>query len=143
MSMPLRIAVTLAVAIVGLALGATTISAADAASSEKVYELRIYICNPGKLDALHARFRDHTCQLFQKHGMEVVGFWTPTQGAEAKDTLYYIVAFPSVEAQKKAWRAFETDPEWKRAKGDSEKNGVLVKKVISKNLTATDYSPIR
>lgn len=101
MSMPLRIAVTLAVAIVGLALGATTISAADAASSEKVYELRIYICNPGKLDALHARFRDHTCQLFQKHGMEVVGFWTPTQGAEAKDTLYYIVAFPSVECRRR------------------------------------------
>jgi hypothetical protein len=118
-------------------------SAADTASAGKVYELRVYHTNPGKLEALHARFRDHTCKLFQKHGIELVGFWTPIQGDEAKDTLYYIVAFPSAEAQKKAWQAFGDDPAWKKAKADSEKDGVLVKKVDSMNLKATDYSPIR
>jgi hypothetical protein len=116
--------------------------AADAAPAGKVYELRVYHTNPGKLDALHARFRDNTCKLFKKHGIELVGFWTPTQGDEAGQTLYYIVAFPSVEAQKAAWEAFRNDPDWKKAKADSEKDGVLVKKVDSKNLTATDYSPI-
>ena len=65
----------------------------------------------GKLEALHARFRDHACKLFQKHGMELIAFWTPTDGEEAKDTLIYIVAFPSVEAQKKAWQAFRADPD--------------------------------
>jgi hypothetical protein len=133
----------LGVALAGLALAATAISAADQASADKVYELRIYKTNPGKLSALHARFRDHTCKLFQKHGMELVGFWTPTQGAEAKDTLYYIIAFPGVEAQKKAWKAFESDPEWIQAKRESEKEGVLVKGVVSKNMKAADYSPIR
>ncbi|MCX7424543.1 MAG: NIPSNAP family protein [Planctomycetia bacterium] len=118
-------------------------SAADTASAGKVYELRVYHTNPGKLEALHARFRDHTCKLFQKHGIELVGFWTPIQGDEAKDTLYYIVAFPNAEAQKKAWQAFQDDPAWKKAKADSEKDGVLVKKVDSMNLKATDYSPIR
>jgi hypothetical protein len=118
-------------------------SAADTASAGKVYELRVYHANPGKLEALHARFRDHTCKLFQKHGIELVGFWTPIQGDEAKDTLYYIVAFPNAEAQKKAWQAFQDDPAWKKAKADSEKDGVLVKKVDSMNLKATDYSPIR
>ena len=58
----------------------------------------MYHANPGKLEALHARFRDHTCKLFQKHGIELVGFWTPTQGEEAKNTLYYILAFPDAEA---------------------------------------------
>ena len=138
----LQLGLSVGIAIAAVALSAKPAAAADQASPEKVYELRIYITNPGKLEALHARFRDHTCKLFQKHGMEVVGFWTPTQGADAKDRLYYIVAFPSVEAQKKAWRAFETDPDWRQAKAESEKDGVLVKKVISKNLTATDYSPI-
>jgi hypothetical protein len=66
--------------------------AADVAPADKVYELRVYHAHPGKLEALHARFRDHTCKLFQKHGIEMIGFWTPTEGAEAKDTLYYIVA---------------------------------------------------
>ena len=118
-------------------------SAADTAPAGKVYELRVYHANPGKLDALHARFRDDTCRLFKKHGIEMVGFWTPTQGQEAANTLYYIVAFPSVEAQKKAWQAFRDDPEWKKAKADSETGGVLVNKVDSTNLKATDYSPLR
>jgi hypothetical protein len=128
------------VLIAGLAALGVRASAAEPSTAEKVYELRIYKTNPGKLDALHARFRDHTCRLFKKHGIELVGFWTPVDGEEA---LYYLVAFPSVEAQKNAWQAFRDDPEWKTAKADSEKDGVLVKEVQSKNMKATDYSPIR
>ena len=41
---------------------------------ERVYELRTYYAAPGKLDALNARFRDHTCKLFEKHGMTNVGY---------------------------------------------------------------------
>jgi hypothetical protein len=119
--------------------------AADAPPAGKVYELRVYHANPGKLEALNARFRDHTCKLFQKHGFELIGFWTPIQGEEAKNTLYYIVAFSSAEAQAKAWQAFRADPEWIKAKADSEKEGVLVNKdkVDSTTLKATDYSPLR
>jgi hypothetical protein len=57
--------------------------------------------------------------------------------------LIYIVAFPGVEAQEKAWKAFWDDPAWKKVKADSEKDGVLVKEIKAKNLKATDYSPIR
>ena len=118
-------------------------AAADAPPAGKVFELRVYHASPGKLDALHARFRDHTCKLFEKHGMELIGFWTPTEGEEAKDTLIYIVAFPSVEAQKKSWQAFRADPEWIKVKADSEKEGPLTTKVESKSMKAADYSPLR
>lgn len=117
--------------------------AADSPPAGKVYELRTYRTEPGKLDALNARFRDHTCRLFKKHGIEVIGFWTPTEGEEATTTLIYVVAFPSVEAQKAAWQAFRNDPEWKQAKAESEKDGVLARDVQSKNLKATAYSPMR
>jgi hypothetical protein len=137
------LSVVLGIVLAGTLMSNTCASAADASSPGKVYELRVYHTNPGKLEALHARFRDHTCKLFQKHGIDLVGFWTPIQGEEAKDTLYYIIAFPSAEAQKKAWQAFQDDPDWKQAKADSEKEGVLVKKVDSTNLKATDYSPLR
>ena len=133
----------LGIVLAGTLMSNASATAADAPPTGKVYELRVYHANPGKLEALHARFRDHTCKLFQKHGFELVGFWTPIQGEEAKNTLYYIVAFPSAEAQKKAWQAFRDDPDWKKAKADSEKEGVLVNKVDSTNLKATDYSPIR
>jgi hypothetical protein len=135
--------VVLGIVLADTLMSNTSASAADASLAGKVYELRVYHTNPGKLEALHARFRDHTCKLFQKHGIELVGFWTPIQGEEAEDTLYYIIAFPSAEAQKKAWQAFQDDPEWKKAKADSEKEGVLVNKVDSTNLKATDYSPMQ
>ncbi len=125
-----------------LAMSDTAV-AEDKESVGQVYELRTYVANPGKLDALHARFRDHTCKLFKKYGIEVVGFWTPTEGEESQDTLIYLVRFPSVDAQKKAWKAFREDPEWQKAKAESEREGVLAKEVKSKNLTATDYSPMR
>jgi hypothetical protein len=118
-------------------------SADDAPPNVKVYELRVYHANPGKMEALHARFRDHTCKLFQTHGIELIGFWTPTESEEAANTLYYIIAFPNAEAQKKSWKAFLDDPDWKQVKADSEKDGVLVKKVDSKFLKATDYSPTK
>ena len=139
----LSIAVALGVVVTGLMGQSRPASAAEPASAGKVYELRIYKTNPGKLQALHARFRDHTCPLFKKHGIEMIGFWTLMEGDESTGTLCYIVAFPSVEAQKAAWQAFKDDPAWKNAKADSEKDGVLVKEVTSKNMKATDYSPIR
>jgi hypothetical protein len=124
-----------------------TVLAADSsqppAPQGKVFELRIYKTFPGKLDDLHKRFREHTCKLFQKHGIELVGFWVPTEGEEAQNTLIYLVAFPSKEAQATAWKAFRDDPEWIKARDESHKNGVIVEKVESKNLKAVDYSPIK
>jgi len=139
----LYILVSLTIVVAGLGVLTAPRAAADNPPAGKVYELRTYRTEPGKLDALHARFRDHTCRLFKKHGIEVLGFWTPTEGEEAKTTLIYIVAFPSVEAQKAAWQAFRDDPEWKQAKAVSEKDGVLARDVQSKSMKATDYSPMR
>jgi len=131
-------------ALASTALFAPPALAADPQPASKVFELRTYIASPGKFDALHARFRNHTLTLFKKHGIEVVGFWVPADGPDSQDTLMYLVAFPNAEAQKAAWAAFKSDPAWKKAKAESEADGIpLAKKVISKNYTATDYSPIR
>jgi hypothetical protein len=135
--------VALGLLTIGLALGRGPQAAADAPAGTKVYELRTYKTHPGKLDALLARFREHTCKLFKKHGIEVLGYWTPATGEDAKDTLVYLVVFPSVEAQTKAWQAFKTDPVWIKAKADSEKDGLINKQVISQNLVPTDFSPLR
>jgi hypothetical protein len=138
------LAVSFLTASFAVAMASSSASAADPQPAGKIFELRTYIASPGKFDALHARFRDHTLTLFKKHGIEVVGFWIPADGPDAKDTLMYLVAFPTVEAPKKAWAAFKSDPVWKKAKADSEADGIpLAKKVISKNYIATDYSPIK
>lgn len=132
--------------VLGLMLGVLGGFAAGAKAGKKVdmrvFELRIYHAAPGKMEALHARFRDHTCALFKKHGMTIIGFWSPTDPKEAEQKLYYILAFPSKEAAQKSWEAFRNDPEWKAAREASEKNGKLVDKVESVYMNATDYSPL-
>ncbi len=110
----------------------------------KCYEIRTYVAAPGKLEELHKRFRDHTIKLFKKHGMEVVGFWGPTDKDKgSENTLVYIMAYPNREARDKAWKAFAADPDWQKARTESEKNGKLTDKVESVILGATDYSPVK
>lgn len=113
-------------------------------AGQRVYELRTYTTNPGKLEALHQRFRDHTCELFRKHGMELVGFWTPIEERDGKgNKLVYLLAFPNREAARKSWAAFSEDPEWKRVYAESHKDGVIVGKVESVYLDPTDYSALK
>jgi hypothetical protein len=109
----------------------------------RVFELRTYYAAPGKMDALNARFRDHTCRLFKKHGMTVVGFWTPTQPDEAQRKLIYLLAHASKDAADKSWQAFRDDQEWNAVKTASEKDGKLVEKIEQVFLNPTDYSPMK
>jgi hypothetical protein len=111
--------------------------------SERVFEIRTYYAHPGKMKALHARFRDHTVQIFKKHGMTSIGYWSPADPVEAEKNLIYILAFPSREAAKKSWDDFRADPEWKKVRAESEVNGPLVAKVESVYLNPTDYSAIK
>lgn len=112
-------------------------------SDTRVFELRTYYAHPGKMAALHARFRDHTCKIFEKHGIALIGFWSPIEKDKADEVMVYLLAFPSKEAADKAWKAFRADPDWMKAKADSEKDGPLVKKVDSIFLTPTDYSKLK
>lgn len=112
-----------------------------AAADDRVYELRTYVANEGKFDALHARFRNHTLKLFEKHGMENVAYFVPTDEPKSANTLIYLLAHKSRDAAKASWKAFVEDPEWKKVAAESEVNGRLVQKVEAVFLKPTDYSP--
>lgn len=111
------------------------------ASAADVYEMRTYTTNEGKLDELEARFRDHTMKLFEKHGIENIGYWIPTDGEKSKNTLIYIIKHESRDQAKKSWKAFIDDDDWKSAYQASIKNGRLVSKIDSVFMATTDYSP--
>jgi len=125
---------------VGFQLGRSTTARA---AGNHVFEVRTYTAEPGKLDALHARFRDHTVQIFNKHGMTSVGYFAPTDEPLSKNTLIYILEFPSRDAAKKSWDEFRNDPEWQKVQKESEANGKLVTKVESVFAEPTDYSPLK
>jgi NIPSNAP len=109
----------------------------------RVYELRTYTCYEGKLDALKARFRDHTIRIFNKHGMESVGYWVPQDSERSKNTLIYILVHPSREAAAKHWAEFQADPEWKKVAAESEASGKIVQKVDSVFMEPTEFSQLK
>ena len=111
----------------------------QAAEDTRCYEMRVYYAASGKLEGLNARFRDHTCKLFEKHGMVNLGYWTPLENPDNK--LIYVLAYPDRAARDSSWKEFMADPEWKSVQKASEADGRLVTKVETFFMTATDYSP--
>jgi hypothetical protein len=113
--------------------------AASAFAQTKIYELRTYTCNEGKLEDLKKRFRDHTIEIFKRHGMESIGYWVPQDPEKSKTTLIYIIAPASREAATKNWNEFRNDPEWKKVSADSEKDGKIVAEMHSRVLHPAPY----
>jgi len=116
---------------------------AHAQAGKHVYELRTYTAPEGKLGELHARFRDHTIRIFNKHGMKSVIYMSPQDAPDSANTLIYILEHPSREAAKKAWADFQADPEWQKVNTESQVNGRIVSKVVSVFADPTDYSPMK
>jgi len=127
------------------ALMAASIAIPPAGAQEhgRVFELRTYTCNEGKLPDLLARFRNHTMQIFEKHGMTNIAYWVPQDSPAHENTLIYIIAHPSREAAKKNWAEFVKDPEWQKVQKESEANGKIVNKVESVFMDPTDFSPMK
>ena len=126
-------------ALAAVMIGPAAVRAAEPAKEARFFELRTYFAAPGKLDALQARFRDHTLKLFEKHGMTNIGYWLPLTNTE--NTLVYLLAYPDRETREKSWKAFSADPDWQAARTASEKDGKLVLKAESLFLNPTDFSP--
>src|SRR5437016_821751 len=112
------------VSLVTLAVSSANSSAAQ--KETRFFEMRTYYAAPGKLEALLARFRDHTTKLFEKHGMINFGYWVPTEPKDgAGETLIYLLAHRTKEAGEESFKSFRSDPEWIKVKADSEVNGPL------------------
>jgi hypothetical protein len=115
-----------------------------ACAQNRVFELRTYTCYDGKLEALKANFRDHTIEIFKRHGIESIGYWVPQDPEKSKNTLIYILAHPSTEAARKNWDAFFNDPDWKKVVADSEaKNGNVISHVDTVFMDPADFSPLK
>lgn len=121
-------------------------SDSKAALAGNVTELRTYIATKGNLAALNNRFRNHTLKLFAKHGMTNLLYWSiPSDakvsiekvltslspvGSEKADAdgtgdaspvaLVYLLAHKSPEAAKASFDAFCQDPDWVKARTESE-----------------------
>ncbi len=106
-----------------------------------LYEMRVYEAVPGKLPALHDRFANITLKFFEKHGIRVVAFWEPVIGVS--NQLVYILAWQDLAERERVWNAFASDPEWLRARAETERDGPLVARITNYILKPTPYSPMQ
>ncbi len=110
------------------------------AQANRVFELRTYTVGEGKLDALHARFRNHTPKFFQRHGMQQVWYGKTLDAPASSTTMTYLIAFPSRDAATKAWASFRQDQEWAAV---AKESGVGAVQIQSTFFESTDYSPLK
>ncbi len=136
--------VTLTIAALTLTSLATGIAVGQTRNVDtRVYELRTYTTNPGRMPALQKRFAEHTMRLFEKHGMQNVMYWTPMDSARKDNTLIYVISHASREAADKNWRAFLADSDWETVSAASEADGRILAKAPERVfMTATAWSPL-
>ena len=107
-----------------------------------IYEMRVYRCVPGRLPALLKRFETATLKIWEKHGIKQVGFFTTLIG-ESNQELTYFLAWDSLAEREKKWGAFMTDPDWMKARAESEADGQIVGNIVSQILTPTAFSAVK
>lgn len=107
-----------------------------------IYELRIYECLPGRMPALLKRFADHTLALWDKHGIRQAGFFTTVIG-ESSNRLTYFIAWESMAERETKWKAFTTDPDWLKARDESESDGPILANISSQLLAPTAFSAVK
>lgn len=107
-----------------------------------IYEMRIYDCLPGRLPALLQRFSDHTLRLWDKHNIRQAGFFTTVVG-QNNQRLTYFLAWESLAEREAKWTAFIGDPDWLKARDESESNGPILANVTNELLAPTAFSSVR
>jgi hypothetical protein len=123
--------------------GLSALGGSNAKSSNHVYELRLYHVKEGKIDALKARFGDHTDSIFKKHNMKSIGYWSPEDAPGSQNLFVYILEHPSREEAEKNWAAFQADKEWQKVKAESEANGPLVDHIDRYFMDPTSFSALQ
>ena len=116
-------------AVFGLAFGMVGLAWGYAQEKKAVgfFELRVYTAQPGKRDALAARFANRTASIYARHGITNVGYWIPQQsdpelGISAENTFIYMRGYPSKEERDKRLTAAHDDPEFKQVVTKQEQN---------------------
>jgi hypothetical protein len=107
-----------------------------------IYELRVYRATPGNLPAVTKRFATITLPLWEKHGIRQAGFWTTLIGASNQD-LTYMLAWDSLAERETKWNAFQSDPDWIKARAGTEAGGAIVANISSEFLVPTAFSSVK
>jgi len=126
--------------VIAVAAVAGVASAQSTPTETRLFELRTYHAPDGKLDALHARFREHATRLFERYGIASLGYWTPSDASDSR--VVFLLAYPNAESRNNSWARLVTDPDWRKARRQSEAQGRLVERIEELMLVPTADCPV-
>ncbi len=136
----------LALAGVLFGIGGVAWGRAQQQSFPGFYELRVYKAQPGKRDALAARFATRTANTYARHGITNVGYFIPVQsdpelGIDAADTFIYIRGYPSREERDRRLKAAHDDPEFAEVVIKQERDRAARLIIKAHNIDMTPSGP--
>ena len=105
-----------------------------------LFDFRIFQTSPGKLDALHARLRDHQIPILEQHGIFTLAVFVPA-GENPDRLVYLITGAEGLTAMTEGWAGFRKDPKWLETLKDTDQAGPLVLDAKHKPLSMTYWSP--
>ncbi len=102
-----------------------------------IYEHRTYYMLPGKLPEFLESFDRVPRKVFERHGAELVGFWTTVLGQN--NEVVYILRYPDLAARERTWAAIDKDEEMQKYRAEP----IRVEHIVSKIFRPTAFSPLQ
>jgi sugar lactone lactonase YvrE len=115
---------------------------ANSQRPSRVFDLRLYTRSAGKEDAFRERWHQHAARIYERHGMDNLGWWEATD-AEHPRVFVTLFAHESLEAIHATIGKFHQDSEWLAIEKKSESEGPLRSGVTSFKLVPASFSPIK
>jgi hypothetical protein len=107
-----------------------------------LYELRVYDALPGQLPRLLRRFEQQTLGIWERLGISPIAFWTTLIGG-SNNRLTYVLQWISLAEREEKWSSFQRDPEWRRVRDESERDGQIVARIRNQILAPTSFSQLQ
>jgi hypothetical protein len=108
----------------------------------RVFDLRLYTGSPGKEDAFRQRWHKHAARIYERHGMDNLGWWEATD-AEHPRIFMTLLAHESLDAVNTTIEKYHQDSEWIAIEKESESDGPLRSGVLSYKLVPASFSPLK
>jgi len=138
----------------------------QAEAGPRIFEMRMYTVEDGKVELLSRVFREHVTKMFARHGMTNVAYFIPKEEPRcstfspkgtilspafdnstcqwSKDTLIYILGHESRSAADRNWASFRKDAGgMKNFREEYNRAGVKVMKIESVFMDAAQYSALK
>ena len=112
--------------------------------SPRIFELRTYESQTFvTLTRKVAMFNGGEMQIFERLGMHPVFFGQTIVGPR-QPNLMYMLSYDDLASRDRLWKAFGSDPEWKKLSGQPElKDAEIVANISNVILRPLAFSPIR